>query len=736
MAINQEVKGTLARLLATENLIVEHKNVSTASFDVINRVLVLPIWERASSTVYDLLVGHEVGHALYSPVDSLQELRGGSIPFDYINVIEDARIEKLMKRKYGGLARSFYRGYQELNDSDFFCIKNEDISKMSLIDRINLHFKIGAFALIPFNAEERDFVDMTEQAETFADVILICEELVKYLKENNLQQEISISSADIIQAPGFGGLDCTDTESFGDSEQKKDGGEFDSSSQTSMDANTSEQKSGDGSEDVDEGESEDKKDQNNGTSSGMKGGGPDEEVSKTQRSFDTKLQDLVDKTITGQIDYVEIPELNVKQLIVDNKKLREYTTRNLYELRSGYGDTCDTSYREYKRESVKEVNYLVKEFECRKSADAYARATTSRTGLLDTKMLHSYKYNDDIFKKVSVIPEGKNHGLIFVLDWSGSMNNCILDTVKQLLNLVWFCKKVQIPFEVYAFTYEWSDYLADPRSPYRKIQEKKDGLLCINECFSLLNFISSKTNSKEFEADCLNLWRLSYSMDRCGYQIPKGLDLSGTPLNESIVALHQIVPMFKEMNKLQKVNTVILTDGEGNNLTYYVNLKRKYGGNGPDRLGTNGVCRDNSLRDRKTGRVYRSFGDNLKDDLTTILLENLKARCPYMNLIGFRIISGSSFGRLLRGSLGLDQWGYNQTPETEKANKVWRKDNCYEINGVGYDALYAIAHSKLNVQASFNPTTVQGDAAKEFRDTMKKKRTNKKILSSFAELVS
>ena len=65
--INQEVKGTLAKLLATENLTVEHRKVTTASFDVVNRVLILPIWKTASNTVYDLLVGHEVGHALYTP---------------------------------------------------------------------------------------------------------------------------------------------------------------------------------------------------------------------------------------------------------------------------------------------------------------------------------------------------------------------------------------------------------------------------------------------------------------------------------------------------------------------------------------------------------------------------------------------------------------------------------------------------------------------------------------------
>jgi hypothetical protein len=107
---------------------------------------------------------------------------------------------------------------------------------------------------------------------------------------------------------------------------------------------------------------------------------------------------------------------------------------------------------QYKRSAEKEINYLVKEFECRKSADAYARASTARTGVLDTTKLHTYKYNEDLFRKVTSLPDGKNHGLIFLLDWSGSMCNQMGSTIKQLLNLVWFCKKVQIPFRVYGFT--------------------------------------------------------------------------------------------------------------------------------------------------------------------------------------------------------------------------------------------------------------------------------------------
>ena len=98
--INQEIKGNLAKLLATENLIVEHRKVPTASFDTLRRVLTLPIWDKASATVYDMLVGHEVGHALFTPNEDWTAEH--KCPKDFINVIEDARIEKLMKRKYPG----------------------------------------------------------------------------------------------------------------------------------------------------------------------------------------------------------------------------------------------------------------------------------------------------------------------------------------------------------------------------------------------------------------------------------------------------------------------------------------------------------------------------------------------------------------------------------------------------------------------------------------------------------
>ncbi len=89
-----DIKGKLARLLATENLIVEHRSVETAQFDVVKRVLTLPNWNLSSIDVYDLLVAHEVGHALFTdPRDWSKEEKWREVPQTFVNITEDARIE-------------------------------------------------------------------------------------------------------------------------------------------------------------------------------------------------------------------------------------------------------------------------------------------------------------------------------------------------------------------------------------------------------------------------------------------------------------------------------------------------------------------------------------------------------------------------------------------------------------------------------------------------------------------
>ena len=696
---NQEIKGSLARLLATENLVVEHCKVSTASFNVETRVLTLPMWQKASETVYDLLVGHEVGHALYTPVDFLVE----NVSKDVINVVEDARIEKLIKRRYPGLARDFYQAYQELNKEDFFQIEDKDISKMSLIDRINLHFKVGAFALISFTEEEKQFIPMIAQAETFADVVVICQELMKYINEKKKEQEkVADSPAQEQSASDGGGMPQNDSSQEQGEEEKFEQGEGE--------------------------------DESFGSSMSDGASGPDEEHSETQKAFDENAEALNQlNSWIRDVEYVEVGENNLNEIVVPFKVIHQHIENHWEALVENRGEdifhNSNKSYREFKSNAQKEVNYLVKEFECKKSADAYARASTSKTGLLDTKKLHTYRYNEDLFKKVTVLPDGKNHGMIFILDWSGSMGNILDSTVKQLMNLMWFCRKVQIPFELYAFTYEWTNFLVDSEydfPPKTKVENMK---LKVHNRTSLLNFVSSSAKTKDFEKAMVNLYRLSYYFgsryfdDK--YCCPMGCDLSGTPLNDSILTLNQLIPDFKKKTGSQKTTVCILTDGESASCQYSV-VVRRHGDTYPGSRTFNDSCQ---LRDRKLGKTYKVSQDYRST--TQVLLQNLKDKFPDINLIGFRIGSTSDFNSY-----------YKYVTETfwvdEGVQKKWRKDKSWEFNNVGYDSLYFLANNNLSSSTDFDIEEAASKAqiTKAFKTMLKSKTTNKKILSSFATVVS
>ena len=115
-------KDSLARLMATENLTVVHKKIPTAYFDVKNRVLACPTFkDDISPELYDLFMGHEVGHALNTPYEGLHStLKQNKTLKGYLNVVEDVRIEKAIKNKYAGLRASFFKAYNELMQKDFF----------------------------------------------------------------------------------------------------------------------------------------------------------------------------------------------------------------------------------------------------------------------------------------------------------------------------------------------------------------------------------------------------------------------------------------------------------------------------------------------------------------------------------------------------------------------------------------------------------------------------------------
>jgi hypothetical protein len=139
-----------------------------------------------------MLIGHEVGHALFTTDDYIKE-DGSRALHGYMNVIEDVRIEKKIKNKYPGLRASFLRAYRELNERDFFEIKGRDMSKLLLIDRINLYYKCGFNCGVKFTTEEMEFVRAADRCDSIEDVYLLAKELLAFTMEERKKFKQSLA---------------------------------------------------------------------------------------------------------------------------------------------------------------------------------------------------------------------------------------------------------------------------------------------------------------------------------------------------------------------------------------------------------------------------------------------------------------------------------------------------------------------------------------------------------------
>ncbi len=735
-----EIKGKLAKLLATENLIIEHRDVSTASFDVERRVLTLPMWQINSEDVYDLLVAHEVGHALYTdPRNWFMEDEYKGLNPSLVNITEDARIEKLMKRRYAGLNKTFSRGYTDLNEQDFFETKGEDLGTYSFPDRINLWFKVGAFLNIKFSNTEKYIVDLIGKAETFDDALQAAKKLRDFIEENQSQdQEFveQVSKEDVTQGGLNNPMDLEDLldEMISEKEQQED-------EQSGQGGDTQEQ---DLDEDFDgddrEGyESDLDVPSYQGTSGGTHANNDFE--TKTVDSLAEKLEELAGKFDPNREApvYLSLPKVNLDRTVVPTNDIHEYLEsewksyeERMLEEYQRYGGAnwvkewhkdSEAAYQKFKRSTGKEVSYLVKEFEMKKAASAYARAATSKTGVLDCLKLHQYKYNDDIFKKITVLPDGKNHGLIFILDWSGSMADVLLNTVKQMYNLIWFSRKVGIPYEVYAFSNEWYYYGNKDDRPER--EEQGDNELCIDDHFSLMNLLSSKCNAKECERQMLNIWKIAESFSSRHGIAPRKMSLSGTPLNEALISLHQIIPQFQKNSGVEKVNCVVLTDGEASSLARTAMVQRNWEEK-PELRHKNirGNCfLRNNGHVRRLSDVYFKF--------TKILLDDLKSSFPQVNFVGFRLL----------GTRDLSSMISHYIPDFEKRDRAradWKKHKSFTIKNQGYDSFFVLSSNNLSNSTEFE---VAEDATKaQIRSAFKKsftnKKMNKKVLGEFVEMVA
>ena len=652
-------KSLLAKLMATENLTIEHRNVRTASFDVKNRILVIPTLDKnLSAALYDLFAGHEVGHALYTPMEGMIEAKKQKINMNVTNVVEDCRIERKIKYKYPGLKLPFLKAYQELIEKDFFGTKGKNINLLNFLDRLNLYTKGGVSLGIKFNEIERSLVNDVEKTETYDDVIEVSKRIVEYMK-----QEMEEQKAKAKLEP-----EEDDDEDFDEDDYVED---FD----WDLDSDASKES---GAAPNDDGETEDSDSDEDFDESGDLADEDDSKDSKTEseiRSFtDEAFRENESRLFEFGEDYLyaNVPKMEVEKVVYDYKPLWKRYKEDSLSVQTDV-------YLNLRRESNKVVSYLVKEFEMRKNADQLKRATTAKTGDLDMKKLFSYGFSEDIFKKVTVVPGGKSHGLVMFLDWSGSMTEHMSNTIKQLLNLTLFCKKVNIPFEVYTFVDDIDTVLNYQPKPKR-------GDLVARK-FGICNILSSRMSAAEFTYAGSAL----VSMAGCGpngrrSRQPYWMSMSGTPLNEAVIAAMEIVPYFQKKYKLQIVNTVFLTDGEGSpcyeiyeNEAGHTIFNSRY-----DRKHM--VIRDPVTRHQETVRSNSSSFNQ-----TSALIRLLKKRTN-SNIVGFYVLKT----RDITGSAG--NMFFPDYSERYRVKEQFTKDKFYVVQNTGFDEYYLLRSNGLDTE--------------------------------------
>ena len=754
-----EQKSMLAKLMAAENITVEHKKIPTAAFDVKNRILYLPILKwKPGSDVYDLFCAHEVGHALWTPYDgwhsSISEKGKGYKSF--LNVIEDARIEKKIKRKFAGSRKCMLGGYIELMDEDFFGLRKMgvDANDLGLIDRINLYTKAGTQYSIEFTDEEREWVEKVERTETWEDVVEVTDALYEWCKEN--ESETDNSYGDLDEYDWNEDYDPSDyekdenTSPIGSDENKEDDGE-ENETKSSSKSNEDSDEEKDGSETSSNNFEGGKSDPFSDNREDFAGGSNDnnEPTSMTDEAFrenEKELSDMSDHVSIPQ--YLTFPKINTDAIIVDHKVIHE-ELNNYYNKVEGAVDTGNEMLKTFKKNNGKMISYMVKEFEMKKAADIHRRAYTSKRGTLDMNKIHAYKYSDNIFRQITNLPEGKNHGMVMFIDWSGSMHGYMKDTIEQLINLTMFCQKVQIPFEVYAFTDHYRDYNCDnPHRPNwsrnsdsnydetssgKKISNYKKNDLIISQHLRLMTLFSSKMKGRELTEAYRNILLVGDTFaNYYGYRnnpyygAPNNFSLSGTPLDATILCAKTIIEEFKTKTKAQIVNVVFLTDGQSNRHNEFLD------GDGC----TQHIERKNLHIDDPITRtrVYPNRESGKLMDTTSIFLLALKKQLG-INLLGFFLTSGS--GRRTAGNMSYIMERY---PKDEEITK-FRKEKFLIETKTSYDELYIINTKGLEIDEVDHMDAVEvGSTKAQIRRALKKntsgKLQNRMLLNAFIKKVA
>jgi len=789
-AVNLASLNQLAKLFATEDLNVVHDpSATTAMFNTKTRMLVLPAWKDMPKVCYLLFTGHEIGHALWTPVDAFDNplipSSRKSLPGykSVLNVTEDVRIEKRVKRKYPGLRSDFVGGYDRLFKAGFFGDSIETIAtEGNIVDRLNVRFKLGSDLAgeIPFhNDEERSFLDRGYNLESFDEAVILANDIYEYMLENEDDAANDDAGSDGQGQPGDegdeGDSEAADGNSMpmgGDGDDSSDSDATDSPDGAGDDADDDSSEGGEGAsstansdggendsdDDSGSGSSADDDDDSDGSESatgdiGDTDAGKGNSVnpnfdpsSKTDAASRANAESLAD--LNGSATRrcaIPFDRVDYTRYVHDTKRiLEEFADRQQYALGHGgihgvaeFQNELAVECKKYVNSVKPVVSLMAKEFDMKKAADQHRRSSSARTGVINVGKLHAYKYEEDLFLRKSIVPDAENHGMVMLLDLSGSMTPNMEGTLEQLINLILFCKRVQIPFEVYGFNdrlrrkvvetgYIQDDAMVDEDVYLRKFisSDLKAGMF--KKALEYIFFMKEYWGGSKYDTDS---WLHKYRM----YILEADM-LSSTPMNDALILSSGLLKDFRDKTGVQICNFVILSDGDSNSLAHYANhmhgsiVKSNFCGYDVNKV-------DSYLYDEMTRRSSNAVGRRCdRAEQTAFLLDSLRARTD-VRIVGFFVLPG---GRRSKNELAY-LMGWNHAD----LNYAELKKNGAVVTGcAGYDIRFAIrGGSSLTVDDS-NPLDGVAEGAKvsqiraAFKKGSKGKIKSRVLLKKFVETIA
>ena len=797
MTNTRNQKDQLAKLMATENITIVHKPIPTAYFDVKNRILACPTFkDDISPELYDLFMGHEVGHALNTPYEGLHNaLTKNKTLKGYLNVVEDVRIEKAIKQKFQGLRKSFYAAYNELQDKDFFGIAKRDLQELSLIDKINLITKCGSRVSIKLTSVEHDFLLMAEECSTWEEVVVCAEAIYEWSKENETRDENDealvpqTTYEDMMDGDEDEEEEGSDSQG-GDEEYDDETSDSEESDEESDSDNLPEAPEyGDGGneeEDTDDSDEDDDSEESSRKVTGGKEGGTGSaedfddatgaRESITEHNAHNNEELFVEDTPTWreQINLRDVfKQKNMSSIVVphdtvlaDWKKYWEVDAP-LTAGRQGPKNErrAEFTAKKLTDKNKKLIHHMAKEFEMRQTAMRSVKAFSGKTGQLDMNRLAKYQIVDDIFKRVTYLPDGMNHGVNVLIDWSGSISSSCADLLEQGIILAQFCRIANIPHRIYLFT-----------DSYSKYDERFGGEGKLVEIFS------NEMNNKKFTAQLKNvasLWNNHY-LGKFGWRLhgksivkyneffndaeftvseddyiyfptdvrPEQYRLGGTPLNHCLVAMRKLLPEFNSAYQIEKSILTIITDGYSHNtsLLEAVDKDAKYDWAktaGVDSWDINEMVElidpyENKVYPysemKRAGRYRHSYGNDFKK--TQNLLSWLSKTCN---------VTVTGFFCLEKKNEMADIMQFTDLKDSfwDMDRQLWAevRKNGLVVNAHGYNKLFLTATSRLGTEGSDSlDSEIVGEKKSKvmaaFKRNQRAKTTSRFLTNEFIKEIS